>query len=224
MSFTESEISKMTFDELRKVKLHVSKELNNFSQGSQRWVSAETLRLYVESREDALEEQFIKEAKTRGAKFHRCSSCSTDKPLEDHPYGYLLSKPTICKRCKRRHTQTHHANNPELGRERASHNQSRRQELGTLSSSDQILIRKLQKDKCAYCGDNLNGGGEFDHFIPAEQSGANTIDNRVLACTTCNRNKGRKMPAEFLRWRNTHKLPIRQGGFYEPHKQNPAVL
>ena len=37
MPFTKSEIAKMTFDELRKVKLHVSKEQNKFTQGSERW-------------------------------------------------------------------------------------------------------------------------------------------------------------------------------------------
>ena len=39
MPFTKSEIAKMTFDELRKVKLHVSKEQNKFTQGSEEWNS-----------------------------------------------------------------------------------------------------------------------------------------------------------------------------------------
>lgn len=223
MSFTKSEISKMTFEELKKVKLHVSKEQNKFPQENERWINAETLRLCIETREDELEKQFIKDAKARGAKFLRCSSCSKDKPLEDHPYGFMFrlgKKNTICKRCQRNHTKNHHSNNLEMGRARATRNQSQRQGNGEFDYSERALVRQLQKDTCAYCGGDLNGGGEWDHFKPVEHGGSNTVENRVLACTTCNRNKGRKMPDEFFQWRMVLKLPIRQGGFYEPHKRN----
>jgi hypothetical protein len=90
MHFSKAEISIMTFDELRKVKLHVSKEQNKFDPGSERWNSAEILRLQYEFREDVLEKQYIRDAKKRGAEFRRCSSCSNNKPLEDHPYGFMF--------------------------------------------------------------------------------------------------------------------------------------
>lgn len=221
MPFTNSEISIMTFDELRKVKLHISKEQNKFPLGSERWGSAENLRLCVESREDALEKQFIQDAKKRGVEFLRCSACSKDKPLEDHPSGFLFrvgKKNTVCKRCQRNTSQNYHANNLEAGRARADHHQNLRHTLGKIDNEDRVLVRQLQKNKCAYCGEDLNEGGELDHFIPVEHGGLNTIDNRVFACTTCNRNKGRKMPKEFLQWRKTFKLRIRPGGFYVPPK------
>jgi 5-methylcytosine-specific restriction endonuclease McrA len=222
MFITNAAISKMTFDELRKVKLFVSKEQNKFSPEYDRWIKAETLRKFVESREDELEKQYIQDAKTRGARFRRCSCCETDKPLEDHPYGFMFTigkVVTVCKRCQRNKSKKHHANNLEAGRARAEYHQNKRQLLGSIDNADRALVRNLQKDKCAYCGEELHGGGEFDHYIPVEYGGSNMIANRVLACTTCNRNKGRKMPDMFLRWRKIHKLPIRLGGFYEPIKQ-----
>lgn len=220
MPFTKSEIEKMTFDELRKVKLHVSKEQNKLPQGSERWNAAEVLKLSIESREDKLEAQFISEAKKMGSEFRRCSSCNKDKPIEDHPYGFMFrvgKTVTICKRCQRNRSKSHHANNLESGRARAEYHQDKRRALGSIDYSERDSIRLLQKDKCAYCGVGLNGCGELDHFIPVEYGGVNTVDNRVLACTTCNRNKGRKMPKEFLKWRNTFNLCIRPGGFFEPH-------
>lgn len=221
MPFTKSEIAKMTFDELRKVKLYVSKEQNKLPQGSERWNAAEVLGLSIESREDKLEAQFIREAKKRGSEFRRCSSCNKDKPLEDHPYGFMFrvgKTVTVCKRCQRKRSKNHHADNLESGRARAEYHQDKRRTLGKIDYSERDSIRRLQKDKCAYCGTDLNGSGELDHFIPVEHGGVNTIDNRVLACTTCNRNKGRKTPEEFLLWRKIHKVPIRRGSFYDPHK------
>lgn len=220
MPFTKSEIAKMTFDELRKVKLHVSKEQNKPTQGDERWHAAEVLRLSIESREDKLEAQFISEAKKRGAEFRCCISCNKDKPLEDHPYGFMFrvgKTVTVCKRCQRNRSKNHHANNLDAGRARAEYHQDKRRTLGNIDYSERDSIRRLQKDKCAYCGVELIGGGELDHFIPVEYGGVNTVDNRVLACTTCNRNKGRKMPKEFLQWRKTFNLCIRRGGFFEPH-------
>lgn len=226
MPFTKSEISKMTFDELRRVKLHFSKGLNKFAQGSERWNEAEALRLYVEVREDALEKQFIRDAKKGGSEFRRCSSCNKDKPIEDHPYGFMFrvgKTVTVCKRCQRNRSKSHHANNLDAGRARAEYHQDKRRALGKIDYSERDSIRRLQKDKCAYCGVDLNGGGELDHFIPVEYGGVNTVDNRVLACTTCNRNKGTKTPEEFLQWRKIHKVPTRRGGFYNPHKHMLAM-
>lgn len=219
MSFDKSEISTMTFDELRNVKLHISREQNKFAQGGEQWCVAETLRMCIESRENELEEQYVSEAKNRGAKFCRCSSCAKDKPLEDHPYGFMFrvgKTVTVCKRCQRNKTRNHHANDPEKGRARAERNQNKRKTLGIIDNAERTKLRQRQNDKCAYCGEDLKGGGELDHFVPVESGGVNTIDNRVLACVTCNRNKGRKMPGDFLHWRKIHKLCIRSGGFYEP--------
>lgn len=222
MPFAKAEISEMTFDELRKVKLHVSKEQNKFTQGSERWNDAEALRLCVESRENVLEIQFINASKKRGTEFRSCTSCNKDKPIEDHPYGFMFrigKNVPVCKRCQRNKNQNYHANNLESGRARAEYHQNKRQLLGNIDYSERVLVRQLQKDKCAYCGAALNGGGELDHFIPVEYGGVNAMSNRVLACTTCNRNKGRKMPREFLHWRKAFNLCIRPGGFYEPQAQ-----
>ena len=65
---------------------------------------------------------------------------------------------------------------------------------GALSASD--LARKPME--CFYCGIGLEvGQGTFDHVILFDRGGPNTPDNVVRCCTTCNRTKFNKTPAEF---------------------------
>jgi 5-methylcytosine-specific restriction endonuclease McrA len=67
-------------------------------------------------------------------------------------------------------------------------------------------------DKCVYCG--LDGSQDvrilcnlqqLDHLIPKRANGSDSIDNLVLCCSCCNRDKGQWDPSE-----GTTDLPPRE--------------
>jgi 5-methylcytosine-specific restriction endonuclease McrA len=213
-------IPSMTFDELRKIKVIVSRVISGKSS-SFSLDMAKQIQQAIENREDSLEREFIAAEKLKGAKFKQCTICKISKPLLDHPCGFNFrsGKPPSpsCKRCERNRVKIHHASKPDIGRERAEVNQLKRQKAGAvLTDTEKARLRALQGDKCAYCGEELQGKGELDHFKPVAQGGLNNLSNRVFACSTCNKNKGRKTPDEFFEYRKAHKLKIRRGGFFRP--------
>jgi 5-methylcytosine-specific restriction endonuclease McrA len=95
----------------------------------------------------------------------------------------------------------------------AAYNENRRQReasAGTgYSQSAVASIRKLLRDRCAYCGVPLSGDGVVDHVIPIRFGGAHSDDNITLACWKCNGDKHSKTPDEFLAWRRRAGLPVR---------------
>ena len=51
--------------------------------------------------------------------------------------------------------------------------------------------------ECQYCGVALGAReATLDHVVPRSQGGKTTWDNIVCCCTTCNRTKGGRTPAE----------------------------
>lgn len=61
-----------------------------------------------------------------------------------------------------------------------------------------VLSRKnvLKRDgmKCQYCGSTRDL--TIDHVVPKSRGGADSWENLVTACNTCNNRKGNKTPAE----------------------------
>ena len=55
---------------------------------------------------------------------------------------------------------------------------------------------------CWYCGLELDDEIHIDHIIPKCQGGANTVENRALACKMCNFAKNRFPLSEFKEWLN----------------------
>lgn len=56
---------------------------------------------------------------------------------------------------------------------------------------------------CTYCGVGLDHRwSEFDHVIPFDRGGPNTIDNIVRCCRDCNRSKFTKTPAEHVAYQS----------------------
>lgn len=70
---------------------------------------------------------------------------------------------------------------------------------GTYVEEDIVEIRRLQRDKCAYCRIRLNGKGEVDHKVPLSKGGTNDRSNLQLTCKPCNRKKRNRDPIEFAR-------------------------
>jgi hypothetical protein len=67
------------------------------------------------------------------------------------------------------------------------------------------VLRIADRDgwDCAYCGIALAGKPDrpephVDHVIPKSRGGRNWLENKVLACPTCNMQKGARTPEEWL--------------------------
>ena len=211
----------MSIEQLKALKLRASKILNATSSTKHQQLEAHRLSLAIVKRE--LELEAVHHAKCQGMAFQVCITCGESKPIDDSYFGFgfrSTGRPKKqCKACLRSATAVHHANNLELGRDRARANQSKRASSvrGAISVEQQKELRKRQKERCAYCGENLDpNGGELDHFIAVERGGGHDLANRVWSCQSCNRNKGRKTPDEFLQERLANGLPIRKGGFFAP--------
>ncbi|MEM7515321.1 MAG: HNH endonuclease [Planctomycetota bacterium] len=51
---------------------------------------------------------------------------------------------------------------------------------------------------CAYCGHILTvKTAHIDHVVPQSQGGSDHIDNKCLACPSCNSSKGGQTPEEW---------------------------
>ena len=69
---------------------------------------------------------------------------------------------------------------------------------GRISSSTVLRENKLLvagAAKCAYCEET--GTLQWEHIIPTSRNGPNTIDNMVLSCPKCNREKAARNPLEW---------------------------
>jgi 5-methylcytosine-specific restriction endonuclease McrA len=214
------EIPLMTVEQLKKIKVRVSKITNSESlRPDERAIALEALH-QIEQRESVLEQDHF--ATCRDKQFKTCTGCGKSKPVDDSYFGFGFKDTGIpkarCKACYRGNTANHHSNHPEQGRTRAQENQDKRKLYvdGAISEEEKCELRKCQVNKCAYCGHDMGDDGELDHFKPIERGGSHDITNRVWACQSCNRNKGRKLPGEFLLERKTNGLPIRGGGFFVP--------
>lgn len=214
------EIPLMTVEQLKKIRVRVSKITNSGSSGPDEQAIALEALHQVEQRESVLEQGHF--AACLDKQFKTCSSCGKSKPVDDSYFGFGFKDTGIpkarCKACYRETTKNHHSNNPEQGRTRAQGNQDKRKSFvdGAISNEEKHELRKRQMNKCAYCGLDIGDDGELDHFIPIEHDGSHDITNRVWACQSCNRNKGRKLPSEFLLERKTNGLAVRRGGFFVP--------
>lgn len=72
-------------------------------------------------------------------------------------------------------------------------------------------LMKQQNDKCIYCGkpitvdDMINDktSCDVDHIIPFSRCGNDSLNNKVLVCSECNREKGNRTPYE--QWGNNEQ-------------------
>lgn len=72
---------------------------------------------------------------------------------------------------------------------------------GKLSPDLSEKLFKLQRGKCACCGQSLGKEYHLDHVMPIALGGTNTDDNMQLLTATCNRQKHAKHPVEFMQQR-----------------------
>ena len=76
-----------------------------------------------------------------------------------------------------------------------------------ISMSSIVMENKYQLNedfgRCVYC--NRQKKTTFDHVIPVSENGANTVDNMVPSCQSCNSSKGNK---NVIDWHQEHALSI----------------
>jgi 5-methylcytosine-specific restriction endonuclease McrA len=70
---------------------------------------------------------------------------------------------------------------------------------GSCSPEQAAAIRKLQRDRCAYCRIKLNGDGHLDHIVPLSKGGANFPRNLQWLCGPCNSSKQDREPEVHAR-------------------------
>jgi hypothetical protein len=84
-------------------------------------------------------------------------------------------------------------------------NQNRRAKTlangGVLSRDIAERLFKLQKGKCACCGEHLGSNYHLDHIIPIALGGSNTDDNIQLLRQRCNNQKRALHPIDFMQSR-----------------------
>ena len=69
---------------------------------------------------------------------------------------------------------------------------------GEISASAVLRENKLlvsQGQRCAYC--NATQGLQWEHIVPRSRGGPDNIDNLVMSCAKCNREKGARNPVEW---------------------------
>lgn len=86
---------------------------------------------------------------------------------------------------------------------------------GRVSAEDLIRIWSAQKGICYYCPTDLDPlYATFDHRLPFERGGTNTIENLVLSCLTDNRQKFTMTEAEYRDWLGLERIcPVDQTKF-----------
>lgn len=66
--------------------------------------------------------------------------------------------------------------------------------VGTIFDDEKIKLMSGQK--CSYCGDENNLA--LDHVFPKKAGGADSGDNLIYACRSCNSSKGKKDLMEWM--------------------------
>lgn len=95
-----------------------------------------------------------------------------------------------------------YAENPEAFRINCHNYRARkRANGGRLSKDIAERLFKLQRGKCACCKQKLGDDYHRDHMTPLALGGPNTDDNIQLLCPTCNLQKNKKHPIDFMQGR-----------------------
>jgi 5-methylcytosine-specific restriction endonuclease McrA len=142
----------------------------------------------------------------------QCSKCGVFKIWIEEFFSSSSGRlRRTCKTCKAAYTKAYDRAHPESVANRANRRRALVTQAGVEPSRfEKDQLRLKQKNRCYYCGIDLgDGDAECDHRTPLTKGGTNDIENRVIACLSCNRNKHSKTEEEFMRWRRALGLRCR---------------
>jgi len=97
----------------------------------------------------------------------------------------------------------YYARHTEAARAKSHRRRARKLGNGGAHTATDILLQvRSQTDKkgklrCWWCGKPIKGGYHVDHVIPLARGGGNGAENLCIACPSCNRSKGNKLPQEW---------------------------
>ena len=96
-----------------------------------------------------------------------------------------------------------------------------------------FILWQVQNKCCAYCGKKTDyhkhylGSGsssiELDHILVRSKGGSNGLNNRLLSCQKCNRDRGNKTLLQFLGEEGCKQLISRVKAF-DKNKVNPKAI
>ena len=133
------------------------------------------------------------------------ASLNKDKVAQYHQKWYMENQESMLEKSKR-----YRETNPESVKlNKKAYKQKRRAILAkvdnTLTKNDIKNQYDNQNGKCFYCGKEVNLDYHVDHIKPISRGGANTPENIVISCPSCNLSKGYKSVDQFMqirhRWR-----------------------
>jgi 5-methylcytosine-specific restriction endonuclease McrA len=91
------------------------------------------------------------------------------------------------------------AAHPERRRELVQNRRAKLREIGgKLSKGLAERLFKLQRGKCACCGEPLGADYHLDHVMPLALGGSNTDDNMQLLRQPCNSRKNARHPVDYM--------------------------
>lgn len=91
--------------------------------------------------------------------------------------------------------------NPDAKRIQSHNYRDKKRASGKLSRGLALKLFKLQRGKCACCGEPLGANYHMDHIMPIALGGANVDANIQLLRQRCNNQKSAKHPVIFMQER-----------------------
>lgn len=101
----------------------------------------------------------------------------------------------------RRQSREWFAKNPEKRVIYQQNRDAKKNKSGKLSPDLISKLFKLQRGKCPCCKQSLGDDYHLDHKMPLALGGSNTDDNMQLLTATCNMQKHKKHPVDFMQSR-----------------------
>jgi len=74
------------------------------------------------------------------------------------------------------------------------------QQREAIPTQTKAVVIAREGRRCAYCGDTV-GPFHFDHLFPWSKGGTDNPSNLIIACESCNRDKGDKTLLEWMAFR-----------------------
>lgn len=121
-------------------------------------------------------------------------------------HNYILEH----KREHKSRCSNYHTKNPNVSKNAGLRYRARLfKSEGAFTFEEFKSLCEKQDYTCTYCGKHKRVLVP-DHITPLSRGGTNGLDNVAPACTSCNAGKRDKTGAEYIKWRRTIGLPIRE--------------